>query len=173
MLELAAVVSGALQDAGVTAVLSGGAAVIIYTDNRYQSQDLDFVSSERMSRLAEILEPLGFVRGDGRYLEHPRTELFVEFPPGPLAVGGSLITRWSTLETEFGPIQVLTPTQMTMDRLAAFFHWNDPQALEQAVLIAQSRIVDRESLADWAQREGAAERYGLFERAVERNGGIK
>ena len=149
IIELAAVVSSALEAAGVMAVLSGGAAVSIYTNNRYQSHDLDFVSSEQMSKLAEILEPHGFVQGKGRYLEHPHTDLYVEFPPGPLAVGGSIITEWSSLETEYGTIQVLTPTQMVMDRLAAFFHWNDPQALDQAVLIARDNPLEWPTIEAW------------------------
>ncbi len=41
--ELAAIVSDALQRVGIVATLSGGAAVSIYTENRYQSEDLDFV----------------------------------------------------------------------------------------------------------------------------------
>lgn len=168
IIELAAIVSGVLEAAGITAVLSGGAAVSIYTNNRYQSLDLDFVSSEQMSKLAAILEPHGFVRGKGRYLEHADTDLYVEFPPGPLAVGGSIITKWSSLETEYGSIQVLTPTQMVMDRLAAFFHWNDPQALDQAVLIAQDNPIDWPAVEAWAAQEDASEKYQTFKRAFER-----
>ena len=44
--EIAARVSEALERAGITAVLSGGAAVTIYTNNAYMSGDLDFISSE-------------------------------------------------------------------------------------------------------------------------------
>ena len=42
--ELAAIVSDALERAGIVATLSGGAAVSIYSDNRYVSEDLDFVT---------------------------------------------------------------------------------------------------------------------------------
>ena len=117
-LEIAAIVSEALEAAGIVAVLSGGAAVSIYTNNRYQSQDLDFVTSESIPRLAAALAPLGFERGDDRYFRHPNSEFYVEFPPGPPAVGGTIITKWTKLETAFGAIQVLSPTQMAMDRLA-------------------------------------------------------
>ena len=168
IVELAAVVSKALEAAGVTAVLSGGAAVSIYTSNRYQSLDLDFVTSEQLSKLATILEPHGFVRGKGRHLEHPHTDLYLEFPPGPPAVGGYIITEWSSLETEYGTIQMLTPTQMVMDRLAAFFHWNDPQALDQAVLIAQDNTLEWPALEDWASLESASEKFQTFKRALER-----
>jgi hypothetical protein len=43
LLEVAAIVSDALQKAGIAATLSGGSAVSIYTENAYQSRDLDFV----------------------------------------------------------------------------------------------------------------------------------
>jgi hypothetical protein len=42
--ELAAIISQAQEASGFLAPLSGGAAVSIYTNNRYQSEDLDFVS---------------------------------------------------------------------------------------------------------------------------------
>jgi hypothetical protein len=43
--ELAAIVSTTLDAAGITAVLSGGAVVSIYTNNEYESSDLDFISA--------------------------------------------------------------------------------------------------------------------------------
>ena len=42
--EAAAIVSDSLTSAGITAVLSGGAAVQICTSGLYESRDLDFVS---------------------------------------------------------------------------------------------------------------------------------
>ena len=44
LVELAAIVSETLEQAGIVATLSGGAAVSIYTENRYLSEDLDFVT---------------------------------------------------------------------------------------------------------------------------------
>jgi hypothetical protein len=49
--ELAALVSEALKRAGMTATLSGGAAVSIYSDNRYLSEDLDFVTAALVNEL--------------------------------------------------------------------------------------------------------------------------
>lgn len=43
--ELAAIISQALEAAGIVATLSGGAAVSVYTENDYQSYDLDFVTA--------------------------------------------------------------------------------------------------------------------------------
>lgn len=166
--ELAAIVSRTLEAAGITAVLSGGAAISIYTTNRYQSSDLDFVTNEEMARLAEVLAPLGFVRGRGRHLEHPDCDLYLEFPPGPPAVGNLVITEWRRLETEHGVIQLLSPTHMVMDRLSAYFHWNDPQSLDQAVMVARDHELEWPLLEQWAESEGAKGGYETFLRRVRR-----
>jgi hypothetical protein len=50
------------EAAGIVATLSGGSAVSIYTDNRYQSADLDFVTTALLAELKPVLEPLGFER---------------------------------------------------------------------------------------------------------------
>lgn len=160
LLEVAAIVSEALEAAGVVSVLSGGAAISIYTENRYESNDLDFVSSAAMKELTGILEPLGFRRGAegrARYFEHPSCAWFVEFPPGPVAVGSRIISPndWHTIDTPFGRIQILSPTQMIMDRLAAYFWWNDQQSWDQALLVARSQVVDWEVLRGWAAEESA------------------
>jgi len=77
--ELAALVSQTLEAAGIKATLSGGGAVSVYTDNRYQSKDPDFVTVERRGRLARALEPLGFsLASDRRHFTHPDTDLFNE-----------------------------------------------------------------------------------------------
>ena len=49
--ELAAMVSTTLESAGISAVLSGGAVVSIYTNNEYESGDLDFISPESTAKL--------------------------------------------------------------------------------------------------------------------------
>jgi len=75
ILDLAVIVSTALERANITAVLSGGAAVSIYTDNRYKSMDLDFVSTAETKVIEAALVPLGFKRQDGsRYFTHDDTD---------------------------------------------------------------------------------------------------
>jgi hypothetical protein len=55
--ELAAMISQILESAGILATLSGGAAVSIYTNNRYQSQDLDFVSLPHQASWLKLSRP--------------------------------------------------------------------------------------------------------------------
>ena len=92
--ELATLVSEALEAAGITATLSGGAAVSIYSDNRYPSEDLDFVTVAGVEEIGSALKPLGFNhRGRPRLsvFEHPATRWYLEFPPAPLSFGGTYV----------------------------------------------------------------------------------
>jgi hypothetical protein len=160
---LAALVSQALSDAGIPAVLSGGATVSIYTRNEYESGDLDFISSGSLADIELAMKTLGFER-QGRAFVHKQTSYFVEFPPGPLAIGDELIRddEVATVKTKDGAIRLLTPTQCVMNRLAAFFHWNDLQSLDQAVLVAKRQKVSMAKIKAWSKREGASEKFSVF-----------
>ena len=154
--EIAARVSQALERAGVAATLSGGAAVSIYSHNEYESFDLDFVTNARNEALAKAMAELGFRRVPGaRAFDHPESDIYVEFPPGPLAFGETVVSEREAplLQTDFGPLRVVTPTQSIMDRLAAYVHWSDRQALDQAIMVARRQPVDWNALDEWARRE--------------------
>ena len=159
LVELAALVSQALEAAGITATLSGGGAVSLYSKNAYQSYDLDFVTFERMAVLQRALTPLGFRRITGaREFRHDCSPWAVEFPPGPLAFGETCVddADASIVETEFGSVRVVSPTHIVMDRLAACVHWNDRQSFDQAILVSAEADVDWAVLGAWAKREGVA-----------------
>ena len=85
--ELGAFVCSHLEDSGIKVTLTGGACVSIYSDNKYQSMDLDFIEEMPVTRrkLNGVLEKIGFIE-ENRYFRHPDTEFFIEFPPGPLSV---------------------------------------------------------------------------------------
>lgn len=102
--ELAAIVSEALTGAGFEAVLSGGSVVTIYSENEYESKDLDFVTAEKIKDLESVMSKLGFQKQSGRHFSHPETEYFVEFPSAPLAVGSEPIKSWNRLKTPAGMI---------------------------------------------------------------------
>ncbi|NJK64748.1 MAG: hypothetical protein HC921_20445 [Synechococcaceae cyanobacterium SM2_3_1] len=69
--QLAALISEVLQAARIPAVLSGGSVVSIYSDNQYQSRDLDFVTVVDLKRITPVMNELGFMRHSGRHYEHP------------------------------------------------------------------------------------------------------
>jgi hypothetical protein len=160
--EVAAVVSDALTSAGITAVLSGGAAVQIYTSGLYESRDLDFVASASQRELQRVLQRLGFTRQAGRHFVHETCPYTLEFPPWPLAVGNELVRNWGEQSVGELRIQILTPTQCVMDRLAAFYHWRDRQALEQAVLVGSLHSIDLDEIERWSAREGQSSAHTEF-----------
>lgn len=168
--EVAAVVSEALESAGLDAVLSGGSVVTIYSYNEYESFDLDFVTNERMDQLAKVMKSLGFNRASGRHFEHPRSRYYVEFPAGPLAVGDQPVRETARLPTSLGSIRILTPTQCVMDRLAAFYHWSDRQGLDQALMVARLHDIDREAIKEWSIREGRVAEFDEFARLLKSAG---
>ena len=164
--EVAATVSETLAKAGLIAVLSGGATVWIYSDGRYKSRDLDFVTPATISEIAAALEPLGFRRTEGRHFVHESTLFTLEFPAWPLAVGRKVLRKWSEKRFAHGTIQMLSPTQCVMDRLAAFYHWKDHQALDQAIAVARAQDVNLDEVRRWSATEGHAQKYSQFLRAL-------
>lgn len=166
--EIAALVSQALNDKGLSAVLSGGAVVSIYTDNKYESKDLDFVTAEQIRDLESVLLALGFQKVNGRHFSHSQTEYYVEFPSSPLALGDELVQSWDELKTKAGTIQILTPTQCVMDRLAGFYHWNDKQNLDQAVMVAKKCNINLSRVKQWSIKEGKLDKFNIFKRALKK-----
>lgn len=53
-----------------------------------------------------------------------------------------------------------------MDRLAAYFHWNDLQSLDQAVMVASSQKISLAKLDAWAKREGASAKLESFKQQL-------
>ena len=161
--EVAALVCAHLTAQGIRVVLSGGAAVGIYSDNRYVSQDVDLVNlyQVRPAVLREQMKVLGF-KEEGRYFRHPESKTLVEFPPGPLAVGGEPVTATRRLQLSTGVLQMISPTDCIKDRLAAFYHWGDRQALAQALLVAAHQPFDLEDVARWSKAEGNARAFRTF-----------
>lgn len=170
LIELAALVSEALEEAGIVATLSGGAAVSIYSQNRYISEDLDFVTVAFVKELKEVLEPLGFQhKGRPRLsvFEHPKCRWYLEFPPAPLSFGGTYVdpSDCALLDTALGKLRIISPTQSVMDRLIAAAAWGERQSLEQALLVAESQrdVLDWKTLDEWTQQEGIAAQKEVVE----------
>ena len=178
MTELAAFVSEALEAAGIVATLSGGSAVSAYTENRYESEDLDFVTTALLEELKPVLEPLGFVHTGSPRLsvfEHPATRWYLEFPPAPLSFGGTYVdaTKCAVLSTPVGSVRIITATHSVMDRLIAAASWQDAPSLEQAALVAthQPNNIDWEQIDTWVIAEGITNAREVIEfyRAVRRS----
>jgi hypothetical protein len=168
--EVAALVSTTLARHGIRSVLSGGAVVSIYSDNAYESKDLDFIIEGIAKKEDPAMEELGFRKEAGRYWTHPRTEFWIEFPSGPLQVGNAPVRSVKELETSTGVLRLLAPTECVMDRLAAYYHWKDHQTLDQAVEVALRQEIDLERIREWSRTEGEKGEEG-FRSFLERLGG--
>lgn len=172
--DVATIVSTSLEQAGIAATLSGGAAVSIYSHNQYQSKDLDFVTAALVADIAPVLERLGFEHtGIPRLSQfsHPQIEWFVEFPPTPISFGHKHVTHedCATIESTLGKLRIITPTQSVMDRLAAAIAWKDMQSREQAILVAANQQINWDELRQWLVDEGETEaEFERFRVAVDR-----
>lgn len=149
--ELAAYVAEQLQHFGIEVVLTGGSCVSIYTGNRYQSYDLDFIErySGQRKAVAAALAAIGFMPQE-RYFTHPDTPYFVEFPAGPLAIGCEPVRDVAKIVFSTGTLRLLTPTDCIKDRLAHYYHWGDRQGLEQALMVAVAETIDLDEIERWA-----------------------
>ena len=169
--ELAAYVCTHLQKKGIHCVLTGGACVSIYTENRYESFDLDFIENIASKRkdIINVLSEIGFSE-DNKYFKHPDTEYFLEFPTGPLAIGREPVKEPHIIEFETGRLLLLSPTDSIKDRLAAYYHWNDKQCLEQAMMIAEDNPIDMDEIQRWSEKEGMSFKFdSIKEKLVHRD----
>ena len=167
--QVAASVAKALEDAGIRAVLSGGACASLYTRGTYQSSDLDFVlqSAVAPAALDAAMAAAGFRRTGNHYV-HPHTAFFVEFPAGPLAIGNDIRVQPVEYRVRRHVVRALSATDSCRDRLAAFFFWNDRQSLRVAVSIAKRHPVDLDVIRDWSAAEGKTTAFEEFEKTLVR-----
>jgi len=159
--EFAAFVASHLQSKGISTVLTGGAVVSIYTENKYMSYDADFISPADQRIICKAMQELGFEK-HGKDFRHKDIDFFVEFPSGPLSIGDQLVEAEAELNFKGHKLKLLSPTQSVMDRLAAYFHWNDLQCLDQAVWIAIKHPVQIYKIKEWAKREGEEDKLNIF-----------
>ena len=165
--ELAAYVCDTLAGAGIRVTLTGGACVAIWSGGAYESRDLDFIEEGFVSRrdTRRVLKAAGFTERN-RYFSHPDSESLIEFPSGPLAVGNEPVRHVAERRLSTGVLRLLSPTDCVKDRLAAWFHWEDRQALGQAVLVAEAQPVDRAELRRWARAEGESQAFEVYLRRL-------
>jgi hypothetical protein len=160
--ELAARVSTTLQEHGIDAMLVGGACISIYTANQYISGDLDFVSFASIKEIGPALKEIGFIQKSSRHFERRGCPFFIEFVSPPPAIGNEPVKKMKRLKTKAGIIKLLTPTDSVKDRLAAYYHWNDMQALEQAIMVARAQRIYPAGVKRWSIKEGFEEKYHKF-----------
>ena len=163
MEELAGYVCSQLEKEGIKTVLSGGSCVEIYSQGKYTSDDIDLIDrfNGGHTKIKNVMFQLGF-KEHNRYFVHEDTRYFIEFPRGPLGVGDAPINEIASRENETGILRLLTPTDCIKDRLAAYYHWDDPQSLEQAIWVAQQNEFDMDSIEKWSSNEKKLDKFEVF-----------
>lgn len=160
--QLAAIVVSKLQEKGFSAMLVGGSVVSIYTDNEYESRDLDFICPASHKSVTEAMEELGF-NAKGKDFYHAESQFTVEFPTGPAAIGDmEPVVPEGEIEVDGVAIKLFSPTQCVMDRLAWFYFNNDRQCLDQAVMVGQKHAINLDKIKRWSKDEGELEKYEVF-----------
>jgi len=168
-LELAAYVSSEFNRQKINVVLSGGSCVSVYSEDKYVSMDLDFVNAGFTKRpvIKKVMVSLGFAE-ENRYFRHPESDLLVEFPPGPLAVGEEPVKQVDELTTATGILRIISPTDCVKDRLTWYYHDNDKECLEQAVLVAENNEIDLKEVLRWSIAEGMQSTFHQIEGRLKR-----
>lgn len=164
IIELAVIVAQHLQQRGVDVVLVGGLAVEIYAENLYLTKDIDMVNTNYLkpSQLHKVMAELGFYK-QGRVYAHATTDITVEFPSGPLAVGRNLIKNTTFVQVANGTIPILYASDVVKDRLAAFIHWQDKQSLVQAMSIMLKHNLKPAELKTFCESEGDEKSFRLLD----------
>jgi hypothetical protein len=165
--ELAMVIGKVFKEHNIDSTLVGGACVSIYSENKYQSYDLDYVTYENAKTIGRVLSELGFY-SRGRYFVHNQTSFYIDLVTPPVAIGKSPIKKFNSLRSSIGEIKLLSPTDCVKDRLAGFYHWNDIQALEQAVLVFKDQKIDIDELEKWSANENCLEKFQIFLKKIKK-----
>ena len=163
-LELGSCISQQLSEHGIDCVLVGGACVTIYSENKYISKDLDFVTYSPVRDIVPILKLLGFtLEGTNRFVRED-CPFYIEFLSYPVTIGSEIILdKFNIIKGEYGDLKIITPTDSVKDRLAAYYHWNDTQSLEQAILISTSQNINLKEIKLWSKKENHLEKFNKFQ----------
>jgi hypothetical protein len=162
-LEIASFICQKLLDIDIKTTLSGGFCVEIYSFGEYTSMDIDLIDQSvfKHNEIKKKMLTLGFVE-EGKHFCHPDMKYTVEFPASPLAIGQELVKEISEIETQYGVLRLITPTDSVKDRLAAYFFWDDERSLEQAILVALKNDIDLENVRLWSEKERELEKFEYF-----------
>ena len=165
---LAGIISKQLNKNGIDAVLVGGACVSIYSKNKYMSDDLDYISFNTIKEIKPCLEEIGFKQEAPNRFVNDDCEFYIEFLAPPVSIGNETsIKNFNTMNTKNGKITLLTPTDCVKDRLAAYYHWNDPQSFEQALLVAKKQKINIKNIESWSKKESKLKEFRKFQKELE------
>ncbi len=159
--EFAITVAAELEKHDIDVILVGGAVVSIYSNNKYKSKDVNFLSIVDHQKIEKVMYSLGF-KIEGKDFYHSGASFYVEFPGRTLMIGDTPEKPEARIKSGKFVLKLLSPTQCVMDRLAAFYHWKDRQSLEQALLVAKNHPIKLEKVKKWSASEGMLDKLKIF-----------
>lgn len=119
-------------------VVSGGAAVAIYTGRDFATRDIDFVTLDGET-LDAPLRGLGFDRRDHRQIwEHSSLGLVIQVVASHLPPH----SETTTVDTSAGPVALWSATDLVIDRLANVSEWRAKDRLVQALALRHAGDFD-------------------------------
>jgi len=153
-------VASYLASNGIQTVMVGGSVVAIYSNGLYQSGDIDLIQSDvTRATLTDVLKEISFYP-EGRLFRHPLCpHLYLDFPPGPVAIGDDYHIQPEEQEINGQVIQLLSPTDCIKDRLASYIHFGNRDTLDQAVLVGQKQRVNKKEIKIWCDNESRPDAY--------------
>lgn len=133
------------------------------------SRDADFIItfSSDPALAGKVLRELGYREIGGTY-HHDINVFTVEFPPGPLSIGGDLVNTYDTVQRGSETLYILSRTDCVRDRLASFYFFTDRSALAAAIAVAQTGPVNLAIIRRWSEKEGHASRFAEFYESLEK-----
>jgi len=84
-------------------------------------------------------------------------------------VGSEPIEETNELTFETGILTLLSPTDCVKDRLAAYYYWDDLQALEQAKMVAKNHKINLEEILRWSDLENQLEKFKRIRKELEKS----
>lgn len=161
--ELAGLIYTHLNKCGIEVILTGGSCATIYSKNKYRSSDLDFCSYKTPKELKSVLKDLGFHLNSASVFKRENCDFFIDLRSWPVSIGkDNYITKFNEIKTKYGPFKLLSATDCVKDRLLAYYHYDDRQGLDQALIVAKSNIIDMENIRKWSKKENNSEKFNKF-----------
>lgn len=166
MLEVAAVISYAVDDLGLRPVVVGGLAVAAWVSDAYLTADIDVVMPH-LPAADDRLAALGFVR-EGREWVLPGADLAFEVPGSSL----SPVERFEEIELASERlVRVLSPEDLLVYRLHEFVAGGHLESFRHVVWLLGVPGLDRSRLDERAGAERLATALREVERIAERHRG--
>jgi hypothetical protein len=153
-LEIAAILTEALQSVGVHPIVVGGAAVEFFTGGEYATGDLDLIAPEGRE-LAVVMSALGFEKR-GKSWTHEAKSIFVEFPSPMLRAG----EEWITLRVGGTDVRIVSSEDLVVERLRSYKFWGATvDAVNALVLMGAVPSFDAKRAALKASKEDVRDAF--------------